>query len=158
MSIQRTAQSVLHVLEDLYRIIDASCQQQGHLNLYESENLLQSLCTLSQLINHVQQTNMCGQISSTMSECDFQHTYRDYPLGSHFINPMPIDATMMGMGGHSPGHSYGEYVLYQPVRMLPTGPYVPSSVPERQFDRKEMLRSKPRRHHRRSSSSESQMK
>lgn len=142
MSIQRMAQSVLHVLEDLYRIIDSSYQSSGHLSFDESENLLQSLCTLSDLINHIHQAKMCGQTPSMISDWNFQHNYRGFPIH--------IDSAIREVPPYPPGPNASEYIFYQPFRIIPNNSYVSPWPLRPDPNRKERSRLKKRRHRRRS--------
>ncbi|CAF0930953.1 unnamed protein product [Adineta steineri] len=115
MSIQYTAESALHLLEELYRAIDLSSQQQSPMSIDDSENLVQTLCHLSQLINHINQTGMCEQtqhLDTNRFNRKKMKTFITPHLNNYDENIYKDSVSIV------PPHfqqSYGGCVLYHPI-------------------------------------------
>ncbi|UJR25640.1 hypothetical protein I4U23_006991 [Adineta vaga] len=122
MSIQRTAESALHSLEELYRAIDSASQQSSPMSMDESENLVQALCNLSQLIQHINHTGMCDQTSMMTTHIDSNQFHQKRkpqtfftPHLNHYdeniyTNSVPIEQSL------PIEQPYGECILYHPIR------------------------------------------
>ncbi|CAF3591110.1 unnamed protein product [Rotaria sordida] len=142
MSIQRTAESALHALQELYNAIDLSSQQQSSMSINDSENLVQALCNLSQLINHINQTGMCGHTSIMNTHLDskrFDRKRVNKFIAPHLTNydeNIMMDSTTIGSSLQS-GQSYGECVLYHPIRITTTCADGPTVLHENDFVRNE---------------------
>jgi hypothetical protein len=125
MSIQRTAESALHAIEELYQAIDLSSQQPSPMSINDSENLVQALCNLSQLINHINQTGMCGHTPQMTTKLDSNRFSRNKvkpyvdPYGTNDDENIIMHSAMIGPPPQ-PGQSYGECVLYHPIRIVTT--------------------------------------
>jgi len=141
MSIQRTAESALYSLEELYKAIDLSSQQQSAMSGNDSENLVQALCNLSQLIN---QTGMCDRTPIMTTNFDAKRFNRKKMknfIGQH-LNDNDEHRYMDSetVGPPSPPQSrkpYGECVLYHPIRIITTSADGPIMLNESDFVRKE---------------------
>ncbi|CAF0806956.1 unnamed protein product [Adineta steineri] len=118
MSIQYTAESALHLLEELYRAIDLSSQQQSPMSIDDSENLVQTLCHLSQLINHINQTGMCEQtphLDTNRFNRKKMKTFITPHLNNYDENIYKDSVSIV------PPHfqqSYDGCVLYHPIRII----------------------------------------
>ncbi|CAF2489545.1 unnamed protein product [Rotaria sp. Silwood2] len=126
MSIQRTAESALHALQELYNAIDSSSQQQSSMSVNDSENLVQALCNLSQLINHINQTGMCRHTPIMHTNLDSKrfgqkriNTFIAPHLTSSYDKNIMMDSATI-RPSLQPGQSYGECVLYHPIRIITT--------------------------------------
>ncbi|CAF1218619.1 unnamed protein product [Adineta ricciae] len=116
MSIQHTAESALHSLEELYRAIDSAAHQPSPMSINDSENLVQALCNLSHLIRRIDQTGMCGHPTSLdcnrISPKKRNQTLFD-PHLRHYENKVCMNSV--------PNESdYGECILYHPIRIITT--------------------------------------
>jgi hypothetical protein len=134
---QHTAQSALHALEELYKVLDSSNQQHGQMTIDDSENLVHALCSLSQLINHINQTGMCGHttnIHPNRSDRRNVKTFINPHLGDYDENMM-MDTATIGMPPQT-GQPYGECVLYHPIRIITTGADGPTVLHENDFSQK----------------------
>ncbi|CAF0973152.1 unnamed protein product [Rotaria sordida] len=154
MSIQRTAESALHALQELYNAIDLSSQQQSSMSINDSENLVQALCNLSQLINHINQTGMCGHTSIMNTHLDskrFDRKRVNKFIAPHLTNydeNIMMDSTTIGSSLQS-GQSYGECVLYHPIRITTTCADGPTVLHENDFVRNERQYRKDHDHNKR---------
>ncbi|CAF3781415.1 unnamed protein product [Rotaria socialis] len=138
MSIQRTAKSALHALQELYNAMDISCQQKKSLPVNDSENLVHALCNLSQLINHINQQGMCGytpRINTNLASKQY-----DRKRINPFINPRLTKCDGNSMMDSETSESslqsrqaYGECVLYHPIRIITTCADGPTVLHESDF-------------------------
>ncbi|CAM4873788.1 unnamed protein product [Rotaria socialis] len=138
MSIQRTAKSALHALQELYNAMDISCQQKKSLPVKDSENLVHALCNLSQLINHINQQGMCGytpRINTNLASKQY-----DRKRINPFINPRLTKCDGNSMMDSETSESslqsrqaYGECVLYHPIRIITTCADGPTVLHESDF-------------------------
>ncbi|CAF3352436.1 unnamed protein product [Rotaria sp. Silwood1] len=125
MSIQRTAESALHALQELYNAIDVSSQQQSSMSVNDSENLVQALCNLSQLINHINQTGMCGYTPIMNTNLDSKRFGRKRintfiaPHLTNYDENIMMDSAIIEPS-LQPGQPYGECVMYHPIRIITT--------------------------------------
>ena len=123
MSMQRTAESALHALEELYGVLESSSQQEGQLSMNDSENLVHALCSLSQLIHHVNETGMCGDtpmMSSPRGSDQFvRKDMRPFasPCHTRYDGHRMMDSASSGPSSHS-GQLHGECILYHPIRIM----------------------------------------
>ena len=156
MSIQRTAESALHALGELYQVVETSSQQQGQLTMSDSENLVQALSNLSRLIHHINQTDMCAHPNGITSNLASQRWNRAQmrpfapppppSFGDYDEHMMMAEPAMIGSLPH-PRHLQGECIVYHPIRIRTTGVGTPTVLPVRNFDRKERMHRKNHHHH-----------
>ena len=137
MSIQHTAESALYALEELYNAIDISAQQPNPMSINDSENLVHALCNLSQLINHINQTGMCGHTPMMDTNQFNQQKIKTFidPHRTSYDENIMMDSATIG-SPPQPGQPYGECVLYHPIRIITTCANGPTVLHESDFVRK----------------------
>ncbi|CAF1105121.1 unnamed protein product [Adineta ricciae] len=116
MSIQHTAESALHSLEELYRAIDSAAHQPSPMPIDDSENLVQALCNLSHLIRRINETGMCGHPTSL--DCNrISPERRNQTLFDPHLRHYEDKVYMNSVPNES---DYGECILYHPIRIITT--------------------------------------
>lgn len=137
MSIQRTAKLALRALKELYHTIDLSSQQQSFMPMNDNENIFHALYSLSRLINHITETGMCDykSMKNTSLECKPNGQNRSKkmigPCFDQYDESTMMDSLTIRPSVKQAEQSYGECIVYHPIRIIATGADRPTVIYER---------------------------